>query len=259
MKKRLLVLFPILLLPTITACQDTAHSIVPINVGFNDKVDIQLTIENFETLVNSKQPFAVEFYSPYCGHCEDLDVLLTKYMEETRNLIYRCDLSVLDADEFATFQSKYSDIIVDNYVPAIRFINDGHLTFDVNRNKFESYTALRSILNRHFLSSHLNIVSTANGFNEYTNRKTSYIAFAYNLDLPVSVDVAAKYLINSEFAKQDWSVLLLNCRDFGEVFAEIKNYYATETNTFIAKIEDEQVTKIADYTASDFNFDSFLA
>ena len=258
MKKRLLVLFPILLCPTLTACQDTAHSITCINVGFSDQISIELSIENFENLVASKQPFAVEFYSPYCGHCEDLEELVNKYIDQTRNLIYRCDLSVLNSEEFEEFKAKYSDIIVDNYVPALRFVNDGHLTFDVSRAKFESYTALRSILSKHFLSSHLTMVSTKEGFDKYLESKATYVAFAYDLDNINSLTKATSYLINQDFAKTDWNVLLLNCKDFAANLGEIKNYYNTELDTFIVKMKNGQVEKIADYSASDFNFDSFI-
>ena len=258
MKKSLLALLPIFLMPTITACQDVEHSIVPINIAFDDEVNVELTIDNFKALVDNKQQFVVEFYSPYCGHCEDLAVLTKKYMEETRNLIYQCDLSVLDEIGYNELKASYQDIFVDDYIPAIRFIKDGHLTFDVSRNKFDSYTALRSILNKHFLSSRINIVSSLKAFNTYKSQRSTHLAFAYDLDNSESLNFAANHLITSEFTKTDWAVSLLNCRDFEEDFAEIKNYYGASIDTFIAISKDGKITKIADYTASDFDFNSFI-
>ena len=259
MKKSLALFLPILLLPTITACQDVEHSVICINVAQGDNEPIELSIDEFKTLVDSKQPFAVEFYSPYCGHCEDLGVLINKYVEETRNLIYKVDLSVFDLEEFKEFQSLYPDIIVDEYVPSIRFVKNGTLTFEVNRKKFESYTALRSVLNAHFTSSRVSITSSMTSFNNYQSYRPSHIAFAYTTTNPTSVKFASDYLLTDEMAKKDYDVLLINTGDLAENCANIKDFYNASYDTFIAYKKSDGSIKTADYTASDFSFTSFLS
>ena len=259
MKKLLLFLFPIILCPSLSACQDKTHSITPIHVLGDETQGIEITPDHFAKLYESGHQFAVEFYSPYCSHCEELNPKIEKYMSETKNLIYRFDLTKFETlDEQEEFISKYSNVITDEYVPAIRFISQKTLTYEVESSKFESYTKLRRILNGHFLSSPINIASSKKSVDEFLKNKSSYLVYGYDLDNESSISLAAKNIITQGFVSKDIRVLLLNFKDFDtSEYETIKNYYGALSNNFIARVDNNETIKVADYTASDFNFSDF--
>lgn len=260
MKKLWLALFPIILCPSLSACQDKEHSITPIHVIGEDTKGLSITSQEFEYLYRSGQEFAVEFYSPYCSHCEELNPKLEKYMSETKNLIYRFDLTKFDStEEKNEFIARYSNVIVDEYVPAIRFVKNGQLTYEVESTKFDSYTKLRQTLNGHFLSSHINISSSKKTMDEYTKNKSTYLVYAYDMLSLSSVKYASNYIINQSFAKKEMPVLLLNCKDFdSSEYNLIKSNYGIQYDTFVAKIENNELTKIADFSANDFDYTEFF-
>lgn len=259
MKKLLLCLFPIILCPSLSACQDKAHSITPIHILGDETHGIEITPENFALLYESGHQFAVEFYSPYCTHCEELNPKIEKYISETKNLIYRFDLTKFESiEKQKEFIAKYSNVITDEYVPAIRFISQKALTYEVDSSKFDSYKKLRQIMNGHFLSSHINIASSKKSVDEFLKNKSSYLVYGYDLDNESSISLAAKNIITQGFALKDIRVLLLNLKDFDTSdYETIKNHYGALSNNFIARVDNNEIIKVADYTASDFNFSDF--
>lgn len=259
MKKNWLILLPLFLCPSLSACQDKTHSITPIHILGDETKGIEITPDNFALLYESGHPFAVEFYSPYCSNCEELNPKIEKYMSETKNLIYRFDITKFATiDEQKEFITKYSNVITSEYTPSIRFIKNKSLTYEVESSKFESYTKLRRILNGHFLSSHINIASSKKSVDEFLKNKSSYLVYGYDLDNESSISLAAKNIITQGFASKDIRVLLLNLKDFETSdYEKIKNHYGASNNSFIARVDNNETIKVADYTASDFNFSDF--
>ena len=258
MRKLLIVLLPIVMMSTLTACQDKEHSIIPIHIIGNEVKGIEITGPEFKTLIESGQHFVVEMYSPYCTHCEELNPMIDAYMSETKNLIYRFDVTKLSNEEQDSYIAKYPDVFPDAYVPAIRFVKDKHLTYEVSSSKFDSYKSLRLNLNQHILSSHINMTSSELTFTEYANNRSEYLVYTYDLLNEKSINIAASNIITNDFQNKNIAVLLVNSRDLAENFAKVQSYYGTELSHFVAMIKDQKVTKIADYTADDFDFTSFI-
>lgn len=259
MKKNWLILLPLFLCPSLSACQDKTHSITPIHILGDETKGIEITPDNFALLYESGHPFAVEFYSPYCSNCEELNPKIEKYMSETKNLIYRFDITKFTTiDEQKEFITKYSNVITSEYTPSIRFIKNKSLTYEVESSKFDSYTKLRQSLNGHFLSSHINIASSKKSFDEFLNNKSSYIVYAYDLNHEFSINLVSQDIVNQSFMEKDIAVLLLNLKDFDvSEYETIKTKYGATNNIFIARVDENKITKVADYTASDFNFSDF--
>ena len=256
MKKILLVISTLLLTPTISACQDKAHSIVCIN-KLTENYTIDLSLDQFKRLVDNKQSFAIEFYSPYCTHCEELNPKLLQYGNETGHLIYKLDMTKIESEEeFAKWQANYPDIFADRYVPAIRFIKNGQLTFEVNSKKFESYTALKNIMDKHFLKSTVTMVPNITTFDNYRNNHEDFMFFVYDLVNDKSIELTTNYLVKEGIKE---NILLLNKTDFAANFGEIKTFFNTDLDNFIGVYIDKEITKIGDYTATDFNFDNFIS
>ena len=253
MKKILKIFFFPILIPTITACQDKAHSIVSLKAVNSDYIEIQCTVDQITNLIESKQQFVLECYSPTCSHCEDLKPKLEKYAKDTGNIIYKLDLSVLENEEAFNekLHNKYSDIFPNSYVPAIRYIKDGALTYEVNSNKFSSYTALSKIMNKHFITSKCYIVNSKADFNTYLSNHSRFFALAYDLDNPKSLEIAAKYLLTTENKKD---TVLVNKSGFTGDFAEFLPFYGNTVETFLWVVDKENAQlKIIDYSLADDN------
>lgn len=254
MKKLFLFLLPVALMPSITACQDTAHSIVAINRCDESITRIELITDQFTKLMESGQQFVVEFYSPYCVHCEELNPILDQYVSKTNKMVYSLDLTKYTRDELEELQMTYPSVFPDLLVPAIRFIENKTLTYDVSSNKFSSYTALKSIMDKHFFSSNIYYSETYGGYENYINHHNSYVLFSYNLNSEKSLDIASTNLVTKSVANSKKNVLLLNLIDL----EQIQYTYNIDYDSFIVLVEDSQVKKIANYTDSDFSIDDFI-
>ena len=262
MKKFWILLLPVFIAPSISACQDKAHSIIPIHTTFNNSKLCSLNFIEFENIMESGQQFAIEFYSPYCSHCEELNPKLEKYVEETNNLIYRLDLTTLTDRDVKKFTEKYPTVLPDTYVPAIRFVSDKQLTYEVENTKFESYSKLRRSLNQHFLTSRINIVTSDFSYSSFLANYSTFIVCRYNLIDEKSLNFVSKNLITNEMYKKDIPVLLLNSSKFdqNQYYLIADEYiHMAGSNDFIAMVKDGKKIKAADFLASDFDFNSFIS
>ena len=137
MKKILRLLLPILLVPSISACQDKEHSIIAIKT-FDDSFNfVELNIDQLYNLIDSKQEFILELYTSYCSHCKDLEPKLVQFSQKENNVIYRLSLDfiVSQEDYDNRLVNKYPTIFVDEGTPQILFINNSELTYAVNSSK----------------------------------------------------------------------------------------------------------------------------
>ena len=254
MKKIFKIFFLSILVPSISACQDTAHSIVALKTGGENYLEINCSVDQVINLIESKQQFVLECFSPTCSHCENLKPLLEKYVKNSDSIIYKLDLSTLENEEAFNekLHDKYTDVFPNSYVPAIRFIKDGHLTYEVNSNKFSSYTALSNIMKKHFISSNFYIVDNPTDFNIYLGEHKEFVTIAYDLDNPRSLDVTAKYLLTNENAKSKKNILLVNKQGFEGSIASVLPFYSEKPETFLAYIDvSNGKMKIIDYMSAD--------
>ena len=180
MKKYYVLPILLVLAPTLSACQDYEHSIVAINnMGANGLVEISKAA--LLNLLESKQQFVFEQYSPTCTHCEKLRPLLEKYALNNKKTIYTCNMYGLTEEEFNTdYKAVYPDIFTDYYVPRIQFIKEGKLTYEVNSSKFSTYSGLTNIMNNHFFSSKIYMVQSEEEFTSFTEKNKDYVVYMYD-------------------------------------------------------------------------------
>ncbi len=246
--------FPLLLalVPSISACQDTAHSIIAINNMGSDFGVVELTKAGLLNLLESKQQFVFEQYSPTCSHCDDLKPLLEKYAKNQKKIVYRCNMYGLTHEEFdEQYKKPYPDIFTDYYVPRVQFVNEGKLTYEVNAAKFESYYGLKSIMDKHFLSSKIYMVQTAEDFEAFTNAHKDYVFYMYDQEDSLSTSLAATYIINNEIAKAKKPVILLNYITYTGNIDAIYDMFNVEYYAFASLVKDNQIIKTIDYSTVD--------
>ena len=246
-------LIPLLaaLIPSVTACQDTKHSIVAINnVGTNGLVE--LSKADLLNLLENKQQFVLEQYSPTCSHCEDLKPLLIRYANTQKKVIYTCNMYGLTEEEYnENYKAHYSDIFSDYYVPRLQFINEGKLTYEVNSAKFESYYGLKKIMDKHFLSSKITMVQSAEEYNTYVTSNKDYLVFMYDQDDEKSVTLASQYLITNEIAKAKKPVLLINFINYSGNLDALYTKYGVDYYAFASLVKNNAIIKTIDWSSAD--------
>lgn len=253
MRKLLSILPLIALTGSISSCSSLKQSIVSINCVNNTCTFVELTIDQLIKLINSKQQFLLESYSPYCSHCLDLEPILRDYSKKENKVIYRVDLTQIETgEEFnEKLGNKYSDIFPDSLVPSVRFVSNGKLTYNVDSDKYESYAKFSKITNKLWIKSKITLINDMNSFNSYRSTNKNYIAYAYNLSDSKSLEIANEYLITEDIAKSNKPVLLLNYASFAADFAEIRAFFNSSSTTFMASINNDNITKTIDYSSAD--------
>ena len=132
-------------------------------------------------------------------------------------------------------------------VPTLSFVKEGELTYTVDANKHDSYTGLKKILNKHFISSNIEIVSTKTGFDSYCLKHSDYVAYSYDLSSNKSIELAAKDIIIESVASSKKNILLLNKDVFADSFDEIIAHYGVSTESFSIQVKNKEVKKTIDY------------
>ena len=244
MKKLSLLLLPIMMVPTLTSCKDVEHSVISIH---RDSGFVSLNTAQLENLIDSKQSFVFEMYTDWCSHCIDLEPLLVKYVENENQTIYRLNVTDWESETFTYYQEKYPSIFKGSYVPAVRFVKDGELTYEVDNNKFAKYNSFERIMNKHFINSNIQMISSYMGFEDYINNHNNYLAMVYDLDDVLSLELSTKYLITSDVANAKKDVILLNKTEIGNDFARFTRYFGTDANSFAVLVKSKEITKTIDY------------
>lgn len=244
MKKLYLLLFPVMMLPILTSCKDVEHSVIAIKreSGF-----AQVTINQLENLIDSKQSFALEMYTDWCSHCVDLEPLLVKYVEDENQTLYRLNVTDWESETFSYYQEKYPSIFKGSYVPTIRFVKDGELTYEVDNNKFAKYSSLSRIMNKHFIDSSITMITSYNDFEKYAISHSNYLAVVYDLDDVLSLELSTKYIITSNVAKAKKDVILLNKTEIANDFVHFMSFFSTDADAFATLIKNNQQQKTIDY------------
>lgn len=253
MKKYFLSLLSIMLVPTLSACQDKANSIITIKTIDDSFTYIELKYEQLCNLIDSKQEFILETYSPTCSHCAELGPLLDKYSQSKDALYYRINMYDLYMDEEKNVElmNKYPAIFKEDYVPTVKYIKDANLTYQVNENKFSSYTALSKIMDKHVLASNITMINSLYSLREYETKTNTYVACIYDLENKGSLDIVKSSIINKSVAESKKPIVLLNKASFAGSFDDLKDFYMATNDTFAAYVQNGSTIKTTAYLNDD--------
>ena len=254
MKKIFLSLLPIMLAPIISACQDTANSIIAIKTIDDSFTFVELDYEKTINLIDSKQEFILETYSPTCSHCAELEPLLVKFSQSRDSVIYRLnmyDIFKNNQEQYQNLLASYPEIFPDEGVPTIKFIKDKTPTYVVSSNKFSSYTALSKIMDKHLISSNITMIASKDALMKYEESNKTYVAFVYDLNSNASLTAATKSIINKDVASSKKPIVLLNKASFAANFDEIKTFYSSEFDSFACYVNNGNKEKAINYLSDD--------
>ena len=242
--RKLLPLLPLIALTgSISGCSSLKQSVVSINCAESKFTFVELNIDQLVNLIESKQQFMLETYSPYCIHCNKLNPILEEYSQKTKKVLYRVDLTQIETEEEFNERlgNKYPDIFPDSLVPNVSFISDGKLTYNINANKYESYAAFSTIANKLWIKSNITLINDMTGFEAYKSANNNYVAFAYNLNDSQSLKIANDYLITKDNAKSKKPILLINQASFAVDFTEICTYFNSSATSFMARVNNNEI------------------
>lgn len=252
--RKLLSILPIIVLSSsISGCSSLKQSMIAINCAEEKETFVDLTIDQLKSLIDSKQHFLLESYSPYCSHCQDLEPILKEYSQKNKKVIYRVDLTQIETEEEFNEKlgNKYPDIFPDSLVPSVSFVSNGKLTYNIKSEKYKSCKDFSSIANKVWIKSNISLVNDLAGFEAYKTSHDNYLAFAYDLNDNKSLEVATNYLITKENAKANKPILLLNQASFAADFSGICAYFNSPVTKFMAMVNNNEITKTIDYSTAD--------
>ena len=260
MKKLLTLLVPIILAPAITGCQDKAHSITSIKTLDDAVLKQEINRDQIINLIESKQDFLLEIYSPTCTYCRELTPKLERYTKDTKRLIYTLDLSKVSEDDFNNnLHVKYPDIFDERLVPKVKFIQKGLLTFNFDGSSFDSYSNGKKIFNRHFNNSEIYLANSIDAIKNFEKNKTSYVFATYDMNDLEDAKYTSNYVINESVGNTKKPVILVNKVEFAEKFTEIQSYFNTSLESFIGSKTNGEIKTIDMKTDDGSGFNDLLA
>ena len=259
MKKLLTLLVPILLAPTITGCQDKAHSITSIKTLDDTVLKQEINRDQIINLIESKQDFLLELYSPTCTYCRELTPKLERYTKETKRIIYTLDLSKVSEDDFNNnLHVKYPDIFDERLVPKVKFIQKGLLTFNFNVSSFDSYSYGKKIFNRHFNDSEIYLANSIDAIKNFEKSKSSYVFATYDINNLEDSKYTSNYVINESVGKTKKTVILINKVEFAENYSKIQAYFDTSLDSFAGYKNKDEIKTIDMKTDDGSGFNELL-
>ena len=202
MKKGALILLTLLPL-SLSSCSgyyDTFY--VPFNLDYqfnNDQNKLPVTIEpkDLRAMFESKQSFALYFYSDTCSACQITSELLKTFFDNRNNQIqfFKLSLSQKILDERnEQYLTPYDFLFTKT--PQILVFYQGQLTLSLPSNKFASgYPAFESALNNVLKRSLIYTTSVNNGLSYFLeNNKNDYLIYLYNIkDIDETTYISTSY------------------------------------------------------------------
>lgn len=232
MKKLIFPFIIFALCPSISGCSSNANKIVTINT-YSDSRYININYHDVCNLIDSKQQFLLESYSPYCSTCIALQAQLDKYVDETENLIYRLNYFDYGAPENETpLKDKYPEIFGDDLTPKLMFIKNGALTYNIPYDSFKSYTRLSNLIRKRLISSKIYLASTLRDY-EYNFKLngSNYLVYFYDIASYSSVDTLNRFIFESNENYYKKNIILFNIKTMGGELQDFMADYDIKSTT----------------------------
>ena len=264
MKKIKLLFFPAVLVCCLSSCStiDKEHSILPLLnyevsvIGADNDRDYldfayEITPFRLHELLDHEASFPLYVYGEYCSHCENFKPILGKYIKNTKRQFYKCTFAT--EEEYNFVVKDYPEIFA-NYVgtPAMFFIEQGKLTYQVANGKFASYNAFATIVNKHFFSGNIYTVNSLEGLRYYLNDYKNTFIYCYDDASDVSIELY-KTIYEKMKGNEKRDVLILNKNEISDVnyqaICDYLDFYVDDI--FAMYIDGDKQEKTADYTVND--------
>lgn len=218
MKNSKLFVLPLLFVTSLASCSgfDAEHSIVPMlnydSIKFNlgGETWYETDTDRLFNLIDNKYSFVLEIYQNSCIHCQEFEVHLKDYIRNNHYQFYRLGLNTsAERENFNVLTQTFPEVF-ENFVgtPAVYFIDQGKLTYEVSSNKFDSYAAFAKMADKHFFPNHMYSVSTIDGLNAYLEDFSS--SFIYMMDPSSIVSSEIFNLIHECKKDSDKNVLMID-------------------------------------------------
>jgi len=183
---------------------------------------VELTTENFDTIIDGSKPAFVEFYAPWCGHCKklspDYDVVGETFAKEA------VIVAKIDADMYKEIGSRF-DV---HGFPTLKFFPKGKPTAPV------AYEGGRSI------EDLVNYINEQAGTRARVKKAPSNVVdlTAQNFD---SIVLNTKKHVLVEF----YAPWCGHCKTLAPEYEKLANIFAADADVVIAKIDADNHKEVA--------------
>lgn len=224
MKKQLLVL-GLLSTLLLTSCQSAYETFyVPYNLDYHYQESapfspITLNAKQLRTMIESKQSFALYYYSDNCMHCPNSTELLNKYLQIKSNQI---EFYKISATEYLIDKNGDKFLAGLDYLfeatPNIYFFKEGVSKLSLPRNKYSSgFPVFESTLNDILKKSKIYITTLKEGFDYFLENNNNYIIFLRDISTTESETSNISYsykvyndVIYNKMSTSEYSSLILD-------------------------------------------------
>lgn len=233
--KRSIIAISLLSSLLLTSCQSSYESFyVPYNLDYQYQESthfspITLSAKQLRTMIESKQSFALYYYSDNCMHCPNSTELLNKYLQVRSNQI---EFYKISATEYLIDRNGDKFLAGFDYLfeatPNIYFFKDGVSKLSLPRNKYSSgFPVFESTLNDILKKSKMYITTLKEGYDYFLANNTNYLIFLRDISSTQSETSNISYsykiykdVIYNKMSTCEYSSLIL---DVTKIEAELYN------------------------------------
>lgn len=198
----------------------------------------------------------VFFYSSTCTPCLDAINMVERYEKETDILLYHYDVNNAN---YNLLLNKYDFLDSNINYPSIMLLEKGEFKYEINEDKFSSYSNFKKIIDSHLLNKNLYILTKEESLNSYLNEYETSLVFVYDSSNSDQLVFFDEHLRNS-LNKNNKNILLLD-RNYCEtvLFSSLFNYFNIEENiTNFIGYYDQEIKRFADYMINDKSLENVL-
>ena len=227
MKKKLVSFCLILPLTILTACQSSYDKFyVPYNLDIivsEQETYSPTTISPvaLRSMIQTKQSFALYYYSNNCSACVNSSELLDEYLSKRKTQIYK--ISSTDIYHLAQENNPLEPFMfLFRATPNIYFFNNGELTATLPRNKYSSgYNVFESTLNEIMMNSFIFNTTKYIGLSKFLESNQEYLIYiSTNKDIDTTTYNSLSYntfsnIVYPKMSQSEYSTLSINV-DYAE-------------------------------------------
>lgn len=245
MKKQLVLLLSLL---SLFACNSKEEVKIPLfNYQYSEnertKTDYalnRLTTNSLNSMLEDKMSFPVFVYAAGCGSCDNFATVIKDYIRQ-----YKIAFPTITLAQY--LRSNINSTLTNS---ALVFINEGKIfkTIDTILDDVFITSELVSIMNKYTYMTNVNIVNTANLYNQTTGTFSYYEFTSY---LSSYENYTGDMLISKfdDLKKENLNLLLIDNRNEID-FSYIYTYLNSNTNVDSIALIDEQLNNDVSYLNS---------
>ena len=194
MKTKLLGLFIIPL--TLCSCSSSKNEKAIKNIMSFENKRIELTVDELISFIDLGIDFPLLMYTEYCSLCDKAIENINNYIKDSHQQFYSIVMNQSIKD---TLYQKYPTYFnINESYPKIAIFNDKEVSYKIDTNDTQNYTALKRLLTSNLIETNLYTLTTKESYKEYKENNKDYMLFSFIDNSNESTNYIYKKIINND-------------------------------------------------------------